>query len=268
MLKQERQAKIISQIRLNRTATVTQLSEILNVSEITIRRDLDELADSEKIQRIHGGGALLQSDEREPPILHRQNEQAIEKEAIARQALNFFKNGDTIGIESGSTTLAMARLIARQAWDNLHIVTNSIPILNLLLPFPGIHVMFLGGMINPSELCSNCNPTDAMLKHIHIDTYFCGCRGLHPNFGRSNEMQNGIEIGTVRSFVSASDRIVVLADHTKFSKTFPLQLLQITEIDIVITSKLAPNKVLDDIREQGVIVEIAPQPKDLPNFSE
>lgn len=261
-MKLERHAKIVSQIIQDRMVSVTRLSEIFKVSEITIRRDLDELTRSGKIQRVHGGGGLIDSNEPEPPILQRQVEQLIEKEAIVRLAFKYFKNGATVGLESGSTTLGLAKQIASHQWDNLLIVTNSVPILNLLIPVKGISIMFVGGLIHASELCSNCNPTDEMLKHLHIDTFFCGCRGLHPGFGRSNEIQNGNEIGTVHAFAAASDRIVVLADHTKFSKIFPVQLLSMAEINVVITSALAPQKMLAEIRQKGIVVEIAMLPED------
>jgi len=262
MLKTERQAKIVSQIVQHKTVDVTSLSERYKVSELTIRRDLDELARNGKIQRIHGGGALIESNELEPPILLRKFEQAKEKEAIARQAFVYITNGDTIGLESGSTTLALAKQIASRQWDYLHIVTNSVPILNLLIPVQGILLLFVGGLINSSELCSNITPSDEMLSHLHIDTFFCGCRSLHPRFGRTNEIINGTESATVRAFKNASDRVIVLADHTKFSKVYPVQLLQMDEINVVITSDQAPSKMLLDMSKQGVVVDSVSLPQD------
>ena len=261
-MKLERQEKILSQIVQDRMVSVSRLSELFKVSEITIRRDLDELTRSGKIQRVHGGGGLPESPEPEPPILQRQSEQLTEKEAIARLAFTYICDGNTIGLEAGSTTLNLARLIAAHQWDNLNVVTNSVPILNLLVPVKGISLMFVGGLINSSELCSNFSPSDEMLKHIHIDTYICGCRGLHPSFGRSNDVQSGIEIRTVHAFAAASDQIIVMADHTKFSKIFPVQLLPITEMDVVITSNLAPENMQAEIRQQGVVVEIAEVPEE------
>ncbi len=130
------------------------------------------------------------------------------------------------------------------------------PILNVLIPIAGVHIMFVGGMIDSSELCSNCSPADNILKHIHIDTFFCGCRGLHPTFGRSNEMLTGIdEIGTVQTFVSASDFVVALVDHTKFGKIFSLQLLQINQINLVITSEATQKTHIEQIRQAGVTVD-------------
>ncbi len=261
-MKNERHAKILSLLAQNKMITVSRLKELLDFSEITIRRDLDELAEEGKLTRIHGGAKLPEFYELEPPIKHRQVEQMKEKAAIAIQAMNYIKDGDTIGIESGTTTLALAKEIASRKWVNLSIVTNSLMILNLLIPISGTHLMFMGGMIDVNELCSNCNPTQDNLKHVHIDTFFSGCRGLHPNFGRTNEMQNGIEIFTVRAFKNASDRTIILADHTKFSKIYSLQLLQMSEIDIVITSKFAPQNMLDEIRKEGITVDFAPLTED------
>jgi DeoR/GlpR family transcriptional regulator of sugar metabolism len=256
-MKNERHVKIMSLLAQNKMITVSRLTELLEVSEITVRRDLDELAEEGKLHRVHGGARLPEFYELEPPIKHRQVEQMNEKAAIARKTMSYIKDGDTIGIESGTTTLALAKEIASRNWNNLTVVTNSLLILNLLIPVSGTHLMFLGGMIDVNELCSNSNPTEDSLKHVHIDTFFSGCRGLHPNFGRTNEMQNGIEIFTVRSFKKASDRTIILADHTKFSKIYSLQLLQMSEIDIVITTRLAPQTMLDEIRKEGTTVDFA-----------
>jgi DeoR family fructose operon transcriptional repressor len=257
MLKVERQEKIISALTHNKAVEVIKLSETFKVSEITIRRDLDELTLTGKIQRFRGGASLTEPIVVEPPVVQRQQEQVVEKEAIARLAIEYVKNGNTIALEAGSTTLALANQIAARQWDNLQIITNSVLVLKVILPLSGISTLFVGGLVDPNEWCTFGDLAEEVLKRIHIDTYFCGCRGLHPSFGRSNEMQTGVEVGTVHAFASASDFIVILADHTKFSKVFSLQLLPINQVNMVITSELTPEKIVEEIRQKGVAVETA-----------
>lgn len=254
MLKSERQEKILAKILEKSTISVADLSACFDVSEITIRRDLDDLYRMGKIQRVRGGAQRLGPNSHEPPVIHRQMEQVAEKEAIARKALEFINDGETIALESGSTTLALARLLSSHKWQSLQVVTNSITILNQLLHVPGVRIAFIGGFVDQNEMCTFGKLTEEALSHLHIHKYFCGCRGLDPKFGRSNEIQSGIEIGTVRAFVASSSEVFVLADHTKFGRIFPLQLLAISDIDTLITTELTPQTMLEEIQQQGVRV--------------
>ena len=259
MLKSERQRKIIHEIEHNDIVTVIDLTRNLKVSEITIRRDLDELESIGKIQRVRGGARLNDATGSEPPVVHRQQEQIKEKEAITAKAVTYIQDGDTLALESGSTAMMLARKIASQKWQNLQVVTNSVLILNLLLRVRGINMAFIGGFVDANELCTYGKMTEEALSHFHIDKYFCGCRGFDLRMGRTNEFQTGVEIGTVRSFATASDQIFTLVDHTKFGRKFPLQLLPISEIDYVITSNKVPQSILDELKQLGIkviVVEI------------
>lgn len=264
MLKTERLEKILAKIQEQHTISVGDLSACFDVSEITIRRDLDDLYDMGKIMRVRGGAQRLGPNSPEPPVIHRQIEQVVEKEAIARKALEFISDGETIALESGSTTLALARALAAQKWQILQVVTNSITILNALVRVPGICVTFIGGFVDPNELCTYGALTEEALRHLHVQKLFCGCRGLDPKFGRSNEIQTGIEIGTVRAFVASSCQVFVLADHTKFGKVFSLQLLTTSEINTLITTEIAPQNSLEEIQKQGVKIVKAPLPRSEP----
>ena len=252
MLKTQRQQKIIYEIEHKELVSVADLTTNLHVSEITIRRDLDELEKLGKIQRVRGGARSNDSALSEPPVVQRQLDQIAEKDAIAARAVEFIEDGETIALESGSTAMALARKIAAQKWQNLQVVTNSVPILNLLLRVRGINIVFAGGFVDANELCSYGKFTEETLSHFHIAKYFCGCRSLDLRFGRTNEFQTGIEVGTVRAFAMASDKIFALVDHTKFGRQYPLQLLPLEDIDIVITSTKASAEVLAWLQEHGI----------------
>lgn len=254
MLKSERQRKIIRQIEQNDVVTVLDLTKNLKVSEITIRRDLDELERVGKIQRVRGGARLNGAADNEPPVVHRQQEQVKEKEAIAAKAVTYIQDGDTIALESGSTAMILARKIASFEWQNLQIVTNSVLILDLLLRVRGINMAFVGGFVDANEMCTYGKLTEEALSHFHIDKYFCSCRGFDLRVGRTNAFQTGVEVGTVRSFAAASDQIFTMADHTKFGRKFPLQLLPISEIDTVITSTKVSQAILDELKQLGIEV--------------
>jgi len=255
MLKSERQDKIAQEVLRRGAVSVSDLAAELGVSEITVRRDLDELSDVGRLQRVRGGARQPSPRGPELPVVHRESTQKAEKRAIALAAIQLIIDGDVIALESGSTTLELARVIAVQMWQHLQVITNSFSILNELMRVPGIQLVFVGGFVNPNELGTFGTLAEDMLKRMNIQKMFLGCRGLDPKTGLSSDIQAEMEIATVRAFVAASNWVVVLADHTKFGRAFSLQMLPITEVDLIVTDDIAPKGVLKDLyQDKRVIV--------------
>ena len=237
--------------------SVAELKESFDVSEITIRRDLDDLEQGGYIHRVHGGARLVARTQPEPPVLLRQSEQIEEKDAISEMALEMIRDGDVIALESGSTTIMLARKIAQKEWQNLQIITNNFEIQKVLRNTANIQLVFIGGFVDQQEMCTYGELAETALRHLRVRKYFCGCRGIDPVFGRSNNIQTGFEIGTVRAFASISDQIILLADHTKFGLTFALQMLPNDQIDVIITSERTPNEILAPFEAQGIRIQVA-----------
>jgi DeoR/GlpR family transcriptional regulator of sugar metabolism len=250
MLKQQRQDEILEQVLRRGLVSVTDLAASLNVSDITVRRDLDELDKGGYLKRIHGGAQRLTPRDPEPSILHRQFDQVMEKQAIGEAAAEFVSDGDAIALESGSTTMELARVIAKRAWQDLQVVTNSFEIASALMRVPGVRLVFVGGIVNPDELGTFGVPSEETLKRMSIGKLFIGCRGIDPEAGLTNDVQAAMEIATVRAFAAASSRVFVLADHTKFERTFLVQMLSIGEIDAIVTDSLTPERELEKLRKQ------------------
>ncbi len=237
--------------------SVAELKQIFDVSEITIRRDLDNLEHEGFLHRVHGGARIAARSHPEPPVLLRQKEHVEEKEAISELAFELIQDGDVIALESGSTTIALARKIAEKRWENLQVITNNFEIQKVLRNASNIQLMFVGGFVDQQEMCTYGELAEAALKSLRVRKYFCGCRGIDPEFGRSNNIQTGFEIGTVRAFAEISDQIILLADHTKFGLTFALQMLPIDQIDVIITSDHTPVEVLSRFEAKGIRIRVA-----------
>ncbi len=257
MLKPDRQDAIVKGVLRRGTVSVADLATHLDVSEITIRRDLDELAQAGYVQRIRGGARRPRPRGPEPPVVQRQLDQVREKQAIGLAAVELVRDGDVIALESGSTVLELARAIARRAWQDLQVVTNSFTILNELIRTPGVQLVFVGGFVNPDEMGTFGTLAEDTLKRLNINKFFVGCRGIDPNIGLSNDVRAEIEMVTVRAFVAASSHIVVVADHTKFGHAFPLQMLPITDVDVVVTDSLTPENMLEELRQDTHVI-VAP----------
>ncbi len=258
MLKQQRQDEIVKQVLRRGPVSVTELAADLNISEITIRRDLDELDKSGHLKRIRGGAQPLSPRDPEPPVVHRQISQVIEKKAIGEAAVQLVSDGDVIALESGSTTLELARALRRRVWQHLQVVTNSFAITEGLMRVPGVQLIFVGGIVNCDELGTFGVLTEEMLKRMSINKLFIGCRGINPDTGLSHDVQAAAEIATVRALAEASKKVFVLADHTKFERTFLVQMLPIGDVDGVVTDSLTPEPILQKLRKQVRRVVVAP----------
>lgn len=259
MLKSERQDAIVQEVLRRGIVSVSELAAQLDVSEITIRRDLDELSQAGRLERVRGGARRRRPRGPEPPVIQREASQKAEKQAIALAAVELISDGDVIALESGSTTLELARAIARRVWTNLQVITNSFTILNELMGVPGVQMIFVGGFVNPDELGTFGTLAEDTLRRLNIDKLFLGCRGIDPKTGLSNDVQAEMEIATVRAFVAASHWVVVLADHTKFGHTFSLQMLPISAVDVIVTDHLTPESMLRDLRQDRQVIVASPE---------
>jgi len=150
LLKEERLRMTLEALREQGKVTVPELSNIFGVSEITIRRDLNELARQGLVRRAHGGAVFPVEAPPEPPVIQRMQENRDLKIRIARAAAGLVDTGDTIFISSGSTATYVARQLADR--KNLTVVTNSISVATELASAEGITVVVLGGMLRASEL--------------------------------------------------------------------------------------------------------------------
>jgi DeoR/GlpR family transcriptional regulator of sugar metabolism len=261
MLKPERQEEIVRQVRRRGTVSVAELAACLGVTEITIRRDLGELGHSGKLERIHGGARRLLPREPEPPVIQRQAAQAEEKQAIGLAAVELVRDGEVIGIESGSTSLELARAIATRPWQGLHVVTNSFTVVSELLRVPGVRLVFVGGSVDAGEMGTFGSMAEDALRRINIDRVFMTCRGIDPEAGLTNDSRAEGTFAVERALVRASRRVIVLADHTKLGRVFPVQSVPIEAVHVLVTDGRAEVEVIDELRGKGVEVIVARWPE-------
>jgi DeoR/GlpR family transcriptional regulator of sugar metabolism len=238
--------------------TVVELAKQLDVSEITIRRYLDELVQTGVIDRVRGGARHRNPKGPEPPVVQREIVQLEEKQAIGQAAVSLVDNGDVIAILSGSTPMELVRCIARRNWENLLVITNGMLILKELLPTPGVQIVVIGGVLNKEELGTFGVLAVDMVKHIHVHKLFTGCRGIDPLIGTSNDLNAESEVALVRALALNSDQVIVMADHTKLGDSFLLHTLMIEDIDVLVTDSEAPAALLERFHNEDVQVIIAP----------
>ena len=212
----ERQNKILDIISREKSVKVSELSELLGISEVTVRKDLDELHRERKILRTHGGAMIFQHDNYHLPIQEIVMREAEAKQKIARKAYQFIRDNDVILLDDSTTVQELARLLAAGEQSDLTVVTGSLAVANLLLERPDIQLVLLGGAVQKSTRCALGPLAERMLADISIDKAFIGINGIHSEMGYSTS--NFQEMSMKKAIQAASRLCFILADHTKFGQ--------------------------------------------------
>lgn len=248
-LKDTRLAQIRRLVEENGQMTVPELSSRFNVSEATIRRDLEEM-DGQWLRRTHGGAIRLERASKEPPVIQRINEQVDEKTRIGKAAAGLINNGETIFLGSGTTVREVARAIPRMA--HLTVITNSLPVVNELTAREEIELIVVGGMLRQSELSMVGHVAEQAICEFRADKVIMGMRAIDCEHGFTNDFLP--ETMTDRAVLQIAPRVVIVADHTKFGKVSSVLVAPVTAAHTIITDKLTSEDRINELRDRGIEV--------------
>lgn len=252
MIKSARQSKIRQLVEDKGQVSVTELNQLLAVSEATIRRDLEELAQMGWICRAHGGAIKVERAEKEPPILLRQQEQSAEKQRIGQTAAAMVSAGQTIFLGSGSTVEAMVPHIRHI--PDLTVISNSLPVINQLAGLENIELIVIGGMLRQSELSMVGHIAEMAVREFRADTAFMGMRAIDAEHGFTSDYMP--EAMTDRAILQIAPRCVIMADHTKFGRVSTMFLAPVTAAHVIITDKALNPAIEAELKEKGLIVHL------------
>ncbi|HEU4539839.1 MAG TPA: DeoR/GlpR family DNA-binding transcription regulator [Jiangellaceae bacterium] len=232
MLAAQRQAKILDELQRRGAVRVTDLAQLLKVSDMTIRRDLDALSRRGLIDKVHGGATRPVKSTDEPGFEAKSLRQLAEKRALARAAAELVTSGMAVGVSAGTTTWALAHRLRNI--DGLTLVTNSIRIADVLHAGNGANqsIVLTGGVRTPSDALVGPIAVSA-LNQLHLDIVFLGVHGMTEDAGFTTP--NLLEADTDRALVTAGRRLVVVADHTKWGTIGIRTIAHLREADMVIT---------------------------------
>jgi len=236
MRAEARRSTIIDLLERERTVSVEELSTRFGVSEVTIRKDLTQLEERGFLQRVHGGAVFAPRVLYNPSFKEKEHMRSDAKRAIAQRALEEVHEGESIILDAGSTTLALARLIRRHR-KRLVIITNSIPVA-LELAGSTLDVLLLGGHLRHHSLAMIGPATVDTLRSYHADTAFMGATGVHVDHGFTTP--NALEAETKAAMVRSSTRVVVLADAGKLARVTLAKFADLGEADLLVTDATAP----------------------------
>ncbi|MDQ0972541.1 DeoR/GlpR family transcriptional regulator of sugar metabolism [Neobacillus niacini] len=250
--------KVIKELLLkNKSVKVSALVELLNVSEETIRRDLLQL-EKEGIAEKNYGGAILAEDADNVPVIlpvdQRKLQYSLEKDLIGRAAAKLVKEGQIIILDAGSTTWYIAKNLPLNA--NLTVITNAINIAEECSKDETDSIYLLGGKLRRNSMSLVGPQVETELKKYNADFVFLGTSGISLRQGFTSSDLYEAEIK--RGMVSAGQKIVVVADHSKLEKAGLTSFCNFEEVDIFITTDLADKEILQEIEKSGVTVIVEP----------
>jgi DeoR/GlpR family transcriptional regulator of sugar metabolism len=255
MLAGQRQLLILEEVRRRGAVRVSELTQLLDVSDMTVRRDLDVLSASGLVDKVHGGATLpggLSADE--PGFEAKSTRQLDEKDAIARAAAELVEPGQAVGLTAGTTTWRLAHHLLEI--PDLTVVTNSIQAANVLdrERRRDLTVVLTGGVRTPSDALVGPVAVTT-LRSLHVDVLFMGVHGMTADAGFTTP--NLLEAETDQAFVASAQRVVVTADHTKWGVRGLSRIAQLEEVEALVSDAGLPDDartVLGERIEQLILV--------------
>ncbi len=243
VLKEVRHSRIRDLLDERGELRISEINEALDVSEATVRRDLDEMASRGWIRRTHGGALRAERADPEPPLRLRQAANSGEKELIAKAAATFARSGETIFLGSGTTVAAMVPHLA--SLEDLRVVTNSLPVITQLAGREDVELIVVGGLFRHSEGSMVSSLADEALRQYRADHVFMGIRGINAIDGLTNSSIS--EAATDRMILQVASHRVILADHTKFGQVSTFVVGPVDQASVIVTSSMTDEVQLNEL---------------------
>ena len=253
MMAEERRMQILQIVRSEGRAKVNDLVRRFNTSAVTIRSDLNELHQRGVVQRSHGGAVIQETIFRESPLIERLKNQSKEKQRIGAMAATLIEEGETIILDSGTTTLEVARQLKNI--PHLQVITNGVNIAVELLGSRNTQTIMMGGTVRNESASIVGRATEDMLEQFSADKLFLCGAGCDPEFGVSGT--NLEETMANRAMLRAAREIIVVADASKFSKRSMSLIASFSEVDIVISDASLQPELQERIRSFGCKLMLA-----------
>lgn len=254
LFSEERKQKILELINQKEKVTVAQLCQFFGMSSATIRNDLKELENTGLLKRTHGGAIANAKISFELDTEHKEQQFIEEKQKIAQTALSLIDDGDTVILDTGTTTLELAKLLDTKR--ALTVLTNDLKIALCLEEYNDINILFIGGFIKKKFHCTVGLIGNSMLSNLVVDKAFMGTNGFTLSNGATTP---DIHQGEMKkSMISIANKVIVLCDSSKIGTKLFYQFASAQEIDTLVTDSHIDTETKDRLELEGIEV-IYPQ---------
>ncbi len=246
VLGEMRQQKLKEILLREGSVRIADLKERFGVSEETVRRDLKKLESEGLARRTHGGALLAEPVHVVPPAVQRMRQNVEEKAVLADFAATLVTDGSTVMLDSGTTTLEIAR---RLALRSVTVVTNDVVIAAELANSAHVQLVVLGGAHQRGTSCVAGPECVEMIGRYHVDVVFLGAGGISTRQGLTTASSAEREVK--RAMMQAGERVYCVADASKFGRAALVSYARVDEIDAIVTHRAISAEVVAALQEQG-----------------
>ncbi|ADQ46657.1 transcriptional regulator, DeoR family [Caldicellulosiruptor kronotskyensis 2002] len=249
MLAIERRQKIMAMLNENKSVLVPELAKLFNVTEETIRRDLEKLEKEGLLKRTYGGAVLVENYNVDIPFEFRNVTNIEGKKQIALSLIKYIEDGDTLVMDSSTSALQVAKLLKTK--KKITVITNSEQIISELKVFEDtIKVISTGGTLRNKSLSLVGPIAEQTLRSLNANKAIISCKGfdIEKGFTESNELEAQVK----KLMIEIADKVYMIVDHTKMNKTALVNIATLDDVDFIFTDKILPPSQENAIREKNV----------------
>jgi len=248
MVKEERLQLILNQLTKDNKVRLDELSNLLKVSEDTVRRDIKEL-DNHGLLKAVRGGAIIHSP---IPAHYRDREKYNQphKKTVANKALQFLKDGQVVFFDGGTSVVAVAAALPKEL--KITVVTNSFPVVNVLEDHPNAEVIFAGGRLHKTAFTTTGQETIEMFKNVRADICILGICSLHHSMGITSSIYEDAQINKI--MIDHAAKTIALSTLEKINTAESFYICPVTDLDIIITEAEPDNELLKAFTAIGITV--------------
>lgn len=249
MTSADRLRLIVEATRREGQLTVVELAALTGASEMTIRRDLESLADQGVLERFRGGARSLLLRGEEPPFMLRASDAVAAKQRIAADVAALVTDGESVVLDSGTTCLEVAHALKDR---QVTVMPLSLHAVNALVGSPNVKLLLAGGEPRPGELALTGPLAEASIRSLRFDTAIIGPCGLNATNGLT--AHDLADAAIKRAAIASARRVIAVSDSSKFARTALAYVTGINTLDTVVTDEKAPPDEVAALQQAGVSV--------------
>lgn len=250
MLAIERRNEILEKLQTDRRVVVSELSQLYDVSEETIRRDLEKLVNDGYAIKSYGGAVINENINIELPFNIRKNRNILGKQHIAELVAGLINDGDSIMLDASTTAVYIAKTLQEKGKKNLTVITNSIEIIIELFDVQDWTVLSTGGVSREGSFALVGPQTDRMLSSYHVDKAVISCKGIDVSAGFTDS--DDLHANNKRTMLKAAKEKILAIDSSKFDRIAFTEIGTLDDLTTVITDEKPEEKWLQVFEDSGI----------------
>ena len=254
MLASDRHNRLLELILSHGTLKSSEIAQMMGVSTMTIRRDLDLLEEQGYVRRVHGGAQAV--DERDVDYSLRRGRNAGAKQRIGTKAAEFVQNGETVYLDAGTTTMEVAKSLKNRRLSNVRVVTHAVNIAAELSGTPGLNVLQVGGELFLQNYSATGPLALETIRRFSFDRFFLGAQGVDPLAGLTNSSL--LEAEVKNAAIAARRWVCLVCDASKWGRVTFAPCGTLDDLDLFITDSRLPKEAVARLQELGLEVITVP----------